>query len=156
MTQPESRVAFITGAARGIGAETSRMLSRSGWSLVLADICADIDGLTYPLGTKEELDAVASECGPNALAVVADVRDQASLDDAVALGVEAFGGIDAVLAGAGVVAGGTAAWDLSEQTWNTNTDINLSGVWRTAKATVPEMLKRPKPRSGNSVPPERW
>ena len=141
----DRRVAFITGAARGIGAETARTLARSGWSVILTDICADIEGLTYPMGTKAELDAVVGECGTNAMGIVADVRDQASLDEAVALGVEAFGGLDAALAGAGVVAGGTAAWDLSEQTWQTNTDINLSGVWRTAKATIPEMLKRVRP-----------
>src|SRR5690606_25821637 len=96
------RVAVITGAARGIGAETARHLAGAGWSLVLVDRAEDDPHLHYPLATRDELEAVADSCGRDrALAVVADVRDQGALDAAVAQGVERFGGLDAAIAAAG-------------------------------------------------------
>ena len=160
MTEPEPShpdqfverpVAFVTGAARGIGAASARRLAADGWAVVLADICADIAAIRYPMGSSAELDAVVAECGPYAMAVTADVRDDAQLDAAVAAGVERFGGLDAVVAAAGVIGGGDATWKLTDDTWLTNMDINLSGVWRTFRATVPALLDRPRPRSGRVV-----
>ncbi|MFN8052403.1 MAG: mycofactocin-coupled SDR family oxidoreductase [Acidimicrobiales bacterium] len=144
-------VALVTGAARGIGAACARRLAADGWSVVLVDICADIDALPYAMSSKADLDASVAACGQHAVGVVADVRKQDELDAAVQVAVAEFGGLDAAVAAAGIVGGGDPAWNISEEAFQINIDINLTGVWRTAKAAIPAMLERPKPRHGRFV-----
>ena len=146
MTAP---VAIVTGAGRGIGAATARRLAADGWRLVLVDRCEDDPALAYSLATKADLDAVAREC--EAEAVIADVRDQAALDAAVATAVDRFGGLDAAVAAAGALVGGDPAWTTSDESWATMIGVNLEGVWRLARAAVPAMLQRPEPRTGRFV-----
>lgn len=146
----EPRVAIITGAARGIGAATARRLAASGWRLVLVDRCADDPDVDYPLASRDDLEATAAACG-DALWVVADVRDQAGLDAAVARAVETYGGLDAALAVAGCIAGGATAWEMSDAGWAVMFGVNVEGVWRLAKAAIPALLERPAPRDGRFI-----
>lgn len=143
-------VAVVTGAARGIGAATARALAAEGWQLVLLDRCADDPALDYPLATPADLDAVVEACG-DAVGVVADVRDQAALDAAVATAVERFGGLDAAVAAAGCIAGGSRGWEVGDDQWAAMLGVNLEGVWRLARAAVPALLARPAPRRGRFV-----
>lgn len=146
-------VAVITGAARGIGAAVARGLSGEGWRLVLVDRCADDPALGYPLATRADLAAVTAECGGHDVAVdvVADVRDQAAVTDAVAVATERFGGLDAAVAAAGGLAGGDPAWSTSDDTWAAMIGVNLEGTWRLARAAAPVLLARPAPRHGRIV-----
>lgn len=146
-------VAVVTGAARGIGAASARRLAAAGWRLVLVDICAGDSTLAYALGSREELEAVARDCGgPDTAAMaVADVRDQDALDAAVALAVDRFGGLDAAVAAAGAVAGGPPGWETTDAIWEAMLGINLTGVWRLARAAIPTLLARPQPRAGRLV-----
>jgi SDR family mycofactocin-dependent oxidoreductase len=148
------RVAVVTGAARGIGAAAARALAREGWRLVLVDRCEDDPRLGYRLSTREEFDAVVWCCAGSAgraVGVVGDVRDQDTLDAAVATATERFGGLDAAIAAAGCIAGGRPAWSTDDAIWSTMIGVNLEGVWRLIRAAVPAMLARPVPRQGRLI-----
>jgi SDR family mycofactocin-dependent oxidoreductase len=144
-----SRVALVTGAARGIGAAVARSLAAGGWSVVAVDSCADDPALHYRLGTRAELDAVAA--AGDVVPVVADVRDQAAIDAAVATAERRFGGLDAAVACAGVMAGGAPLWETADAQWDVLHDVAVRGVFHLARAAVPALLRRPEPRSGRFV-----
>ncbi|WP_232236188.1 mycofactocin-coupled SDR family oxidoreductase [Nocardia sp. BMG51109] len=148
------RVAVVTGAARGIGAATVLALADRGWSVLAVDVAADDPALTYSMGTKQELLAVATEAGGRVNRVgavrpfVADVRDPEALRAAVAEAVDTWGGLDAAVAAAGVIAGGDPLWDMPVEQERAVLDVCLGGVVNLARAAVPALLARPEPRSG--------
>ena len=142
------RVALVTGAARGIGAATVAALAADGWRVVAADRCADDPALPYALGTRAELDQVVTAAAGNAVAVEADVRDPAALATAVRLAEERWGGLDAAVAAAGVIAGGVPAWQFPAGQEQAVLDVDLGGVLNLARVAVPALLRRPEPRRG--------
>jgi SDR family mycofactocin-dependent oxidoreductase len=150
MTAP---VALVTGAARGIGAAVAEALAGDGWRLVLFDRCQDDPVLGYSLATRDDLDATVHACGGDATAVgiVGDVRDQVALDAAVEEARSRFGGLDAAVAAAGCIAGGSPAWSTGDYQWSTVLGVNLEGAWRLVRAAVPALLERPAPRQGRVV-----
>jgi SDR family mycofactocin-dependent oxidoreductase len=145
-------VAIVTGGARGIGAATGVRLARAGWRVALVDVADGDTRLGYPLADRADLESAVAACGEGtATGIVADVRDQGSVDAAVAEGVARFGRIDAAVAAAGAISGGPSAWETADDLWNDMLDVNLSGVWRLARAVIPHLLARPEPRSGRFV-----
>jgi SDR family mycofactocin-dependent oxidoreductase len=147
-----ARVALVTGAARGVGAATVRAFVAQGWAVLAVDRCADDPALPYRLGSRDELDEVvakASAAGPGtALAHVADVRDEAALAAAVAAAETGWGGLDAAVAVAGVIAGGVPLWEMPGEQQRAVLDTDLGGVINLARAAIPALLRRPVPRSG--------
>ena len=144
-------MALVTGAARGIGAATVLALAADGWSVLATDRCCDDPRLPYALGTEEELRAVVAAAGPNVLAYTADTTDPDALLRAVALAEQEFGGLDAALAIAGVVAGGVPLWEQPIEQIDAVLEIDLRGVLLLARAAVPALLRRPAPRSGRFI-----
>jgi SDR family mycofactocin-dependent oxidoreductase len=142
------RVALVTGAARGIGAATVAALAAGGWRVVAVDRCADEPALPYGLGTRAELDQVAAAAGDSVVAAEADTRDAAALAVAVAVAERRWGGLDAAIAGAGVIAGGAPAWLVPAEQEQAVLDVNLGGVLTLARVAVPALLRRPEPRHG--------
>lgn len=123
------RTVFITGAARGIGAESARRLHAKGANLALVGL------------EPERLEALAAELGDRVAVFEADTTDSAALDRAVAGTVERFGGIDVAIANAGIQRSGavlTADPDAIERT----IEVNLLGVWRTDRAVLPHIIER--------------
>jgi SDR family mycofactocin-dependent oxidoreductase len=143
-----TRVALVTGAARGIGAATVRALAAEGWAVVATDRCADDPRLSYPLGTREELDALACDL---VVPVVADTTSEQDLAFAVTVAQERFGGLDAALAVAGVVAGGVPLWEQRAEALDAVLDVDLHGVVALARVAIPALLRRPAPRSGRFI-----
>lgn len=143
-----TRVAVVTGAARGIGAATVRALDAAGWAVVAVDRAADDPRLPYPLGTRDELEALRSD---HVLPHVADTCDEQALHAAVATAEQEFGGLDAAFAVAGVVAGGVPLWEQAEDEVQAVLEVDLLGVVALARAAVPALLRRPAPRSGRFV-----
>jgi SDR family mycofactocin-dependent oxidoreductase len=146
-----TRVALVTGAARGIGAATVRALAAEGWAVVAVDRCADDPRLPYSLGTRAELDEVVAVDPSRLVAVAADTCDRQAMADAVGLAEERFGGLDAVLAVAGVIAGGLPLWEMPSEQQDAVLDGNLRGAIVAAQTGIPALLRRPEPRSGRFV-----
>jgi SDR family mycofactocin-dependent oxidoreductase len=148
MNSAEPRVALVTGAARGIGAATVTALAAGGWRVVAVDRCAGDPALPYDLGSRDELDQVAAAAGDGVVAVEADTRDVAGLTAAVAVAEQRWGGLDAAIAVAGVIAGGVPAWQVPPEQEEAVLSIDLGGVLTLARVTVPALLARPEPRRG--------
>jgi SDR family mycofactocin-dependent oxidoreductase len=147
------RVAVVTGAGRGIGAATVLALAATGWSVLAVDSAADDPALPYPMATPAELSEVARRASEGAGAgpvrsFVADVRDPAAVTAAVAEAEARWGGLDAAIAAAGVIAGGVPLWEVPLAQQQTVLDVDLGGVLSLARAAVPALLRRPVPRSG--------
>jgi NAD(P)-dependent dehydrogenase (short-subunit alcohol dehydrogenase family) len=122
-------VVMITGAARGIGAESARQLYALGHELALVGL------------EPAELEARATELGPRAAAFECDVTDRDALATTVAAVVDRFGGIDVVIANAGVATVGTVA-TLPAEEFERVIEVNLLGVYRTVKAALPHVVER--------------
>ncbi|MER6385818.1 mycofactocin-coupled SDR family oxidoreductase [Streptomyces sp. NPDC001250] len=145
------RTAVVTGAARGIGAAVAGRLAADGWLVVAVDVCRDLPGVGYRLGTEQELNALADRWPDSVLPVVADVRDQTALDAAVELACERTGRLHAAVAAAAVMAGGRPLWETTDAEWDALFDIGVRGVANLARAAVPRLLAAPEPRSGRFV-----
>ncbi|TAM73379.1 mycofactocin-coupled SDR family oxidoreductase [Mycobacterium sp.] len=140
----QGRVAFITGAARGQGRSHAVRLAADGADIIALDICAPASAsVTYAPATREDLDETARLVegqGRKILAREVDVRDDAALRGLVADGMEQFGRLDIVVANAGVLSWGRV-WELTDEQWDTVIGVNLTGTWRTLRATVPAMIE---------------
>jgi SDR family mycofactocin-dependent oxidoreductase len=134
-----------------MGAATVARLVEDGWSVVATDICADEPAIPYAMGTVAELEAVAAAGGEHVTPVVADVRDQSAMRAAVATAVDLFGRLDAAVAMAGVFAAGDRLWEVSDAEWDAVVDIDLRGVFHTARAAIPAILESPEPWRGRFV-----
>lgn len=141
----EGKVAFVTGAARGQGRAHAVRLAQEGADVIAVDLCAAVGSVDkYPAATLEDLDATVAEVeglGRRIVASVADVRDGDGLAKALDAGVAELGGVDTVVANAGI-ASYAMSWELSERQWQDMLDVNLTGVWHTAKAAVPHLRRR--------------
>ena len=144
-------VAFVSGAARGIGAAAVARLVADGWSVMATDVCADDPAVAYPLARRSDLDFVGTLGGDAVEVAEVDVRDQLEIDEAVAATVDRFGRLDAVVAVAGVVAGGEPVWEVDDAGWAAVLDIDLTGVFRTVRAAIPSILAGGDPQRGRVV-----
>lgn len=102
----EGKVSFITGAGRGQGRAHAVRQAEEGARIIAVDICEDIPSVKYPLSSREDLaetERLVKEAGSEAITVVADVRERAQLKEAIEEGVARFGGIDIVVANAGIL-----------------------------------------------------
>ena len=147
------RVAVVTGAARGIGAATVLALAATGWLVLAVDSAAEDPALPYPMATPDDLAAVVRQAnasaGPGRVQpFIADVRDLEAVAAAVAEAEHRWGGLDAAIAAAGVIAGGVPLWEVPLAQQQAVLDVNLGGVLCLARAGVPALLRRPAPRSG--------
>lgn len=123
----EGKRTVVTGAGSGIGAAAAQLFAAEGARVV----CADIDG--------EAAAAVAAGIGEAAVAATVDVAEPAQCEAMVAMAVDAWGGVDAVYANAGVAGSGRAG-DLDIDEWNRVIGINLTGVWLSVKYAIEPMV----------------
>jgi (+)-trans-carveol dehydrogenase len=141
----EGKVAFVTGAARGQGRAHAVRLAQEGADIIAVDICKKIDTVDLiAASTPEDLAETADlvkNLNRRIVTAEVDVRDYDALKAAVDSGVEQLGGLDIIVANAGIGNGGQTLDKTSERDWTAMIDINLAGVWKTVKAGVPHILK---------------
>ena len=125
----EDRVAIVSGGGTGIGAATARLFAREGAKVVVTG------------RRPEPLEAVAAEVGGRA--VGGDTADPGHVTEAVSVAREAFGGLDVVVANAGIGFGG-ATGDVDDERWERTFDVNVTGAFRLVRAALPSLLERGK------------
>jgi NAD(P)-dependent dehydrogenase (short-subunit alcohol dehydrogenase family) len=125
------KVALITGAARGIGFATAQALIARGASVTVVD-----------LDQEAAAGAAAQLHDSRALGLAGDVTDRGAMQRAVAAAVDRFGGLDVVVANAGVASRVASFRASSPESFERVLDVNLMGVWRTVDAALPEIVRR--------------
>lgn len=146
----EGKVAVVTGAARGQGRAHAKRLAQDGADVLALDITTDLETTGFSSPSSDELQetvALVRRAGRRGLAIEADVRSQEQLDAAVALAVAELGRVDILIANAGIWTW-APFWELTDRQWSETIDINLSGVWKSAKAIAPRLIEQ---RSGSIV-----
>jgi NAD(P)-dependent dehydrogenase (short-subunit alcohol dehydrogenase family) len=118
--QAERRVALVTGASYGIGGATAIGLAQDGFDVTVTDLT------TGPLSHTV---AGIEQAGSRALPLALDLRDQASVERAVADTVAGFGHVDVLVNNAGVPSPGKPAIDVTRADWEANIGVNLTGTW---------------------------
>jgi len=147
------KVAFITGAARGQGRSHALRLAEEGADIIAIDLCESVPNVSrfYPGATYDDLAEtvrLVESLDRRIVATKADVRDLAAVEAAVREGMATLGRLDIVVANAGIFMFGEETHRVSEADWKDVIDINLTGVWHTAKSVVPHLIEQ---GSGGSI-----
>ena len=130
MGRLDGKVAFISGGARGMGAEEARLFAREGAKVAIGDIL-DEEGR----GVEAEINNSGGDC----LYIHLDVTSEANWQDAIAQTVSRFGALHILVNNAGIGGIGGLVEDTSVEDWDRVMDINGKGVFLGTKAAIPEM-----------------
>ena len=130
MSRLEGKVAFITGAASGIGKEIALEFAREGAKIVIADLNKQ---------AAEEAAAEIEKTGSKAIGVAVDVTDEAQVDAAVQTSIQAFGNIDILISNAGIQIVHPIE-EFSFADWKKMLAIHLDGAFLTTRACVKQMI----------------
>ena len=140
MGELTGKVAFITGAARGQGRAHAVKLASEGADIIAVDLCEDIASVPYPLATPDDLAEtvkLVEDTGSRIVAAQADVRDADALTTALRAGIDALGGVDIVIANAGIAPMASGA-----SGWRDAIDVNLTGVFNTVEVAKRTLVKQ--------------
>ncbi|MGY1815529.1 mycofactocin-coupled SDR family oxidoreductase [Blastococcus sp. SYSU D00820] len=140
----EGKVAFITGAARGQGRAHAVRMASEGADIIALDNNKRAASTAYDGPTAADLEETArlvEAQGRRIVAREADVRDLEAQQAVVREGVAELGRLDIVVANAGICSA-NPSWEITVEQWQETIDINLTGVFYTAKATVPLLIEQ--------------
>jgi len=139
------KVALVTGAARGIGRATALALANAGCDVVVSDVASGEDPqVSYQLSSLDDLAITAGEIentGRRVLAEPADVTSAEQLGRLTGMIEEHMGGLDLLVANAGIIAAAPVE-SMDERVWQRVFDVNVKGVFLTARAAIPLLRKR--------------
>lgn len=137
----DDKVAFVTGAARGLGRSHAIRLAREGADIIAVDTQEIIEGLPYPPSTWNDLQETAEAVkalGRKIVVKYADVRDLSALRLVLQEGVDELGHLDIVVANAGIVSYSLAS-EMPAQMWKDMIDVTLTGSFYTCQASIPHL-----------------
>ena len=124
------KVALVTGAAKGIGYETARQMHERGASVAVLDL------------ERADAESAADAIGERTLALDADVTDGRAMELAVGEVVERLGGLDVVVANAGIAPKPRPMSVIGNEEFERVIDVDLYGVWRTVRPALPQVIER--------------
>lgn len=139
MNRLAGKVAVVTGAARGQGRSHAVALAEEGADVILVDICTDIASNEYPLATPadlEETTTLVDKTGRRAIAAQVDVRDRTALATALHDAITALGGLDVIVANAGICPLGN---HIPAQGFIDAFDVDFLGVVNTVHVGLPHL-----------------
>ncbi|MCX4704224.1 mycofactocin-coupled SDR family oxidoreductase [Streptomyces sp. NBC_01373] len=145
MGRVEGKVAFITGAARGQGRSHAVRLAEEGADIIAVDLCRDYETVGYKMATPDDLKEtvrLVEAQGRRVVALQSDVRSMAEMREAVQRGVAELGGLDIVVAQAGIA---PLRGEPKLQAWCDAVDVDLIGTINAIQAALPQL------REGASV-----
>jgi SDR family mycofactocin-dependent oxidoreductase len=137
----DDKVAFVTGAARGLGRSHAIRLASEGADIIAVDTQESIEGLPYPPSTWSDLQETADAVdalGRRVVVKYADVRDLPALRLVLEEGVDELGHLDIVVANAGIVSYSLAS-EMPSQMWKDMIDVTLTGSFYTCQASIPHL-----------------
>jgi NAD(P)-dependent dehydrogenase (short-subunit alcohol dehydrogenase family) len=141
----DDKVAFVTGAGRSMGRSHAVRLASEGADVAILDLGDAGVVEHYRTATAadiEETERLVIAEGRRALSFQVDVRDLAGLEHAAERTALELGGIDFVVANAGIVDRAYPLWEIPAENWQTMLDVNLTGVFHTCRATIPHVRRR--------------
>jgi NAD(P)-dependent dehydrogenase (short-subunit alcohol dehydrogenase family) len=123
----------VTGAASGIGRATALLFAKQGASVVVTDIAEQAGDETVRLIT---------EMGGKSIFVRTDMTSAEQINNMIHASIEAYGGLDILVANAGIDTPDKLLTDTSDEEWERVIDVNLTGVFRSCRAVIPAIAKR--------------
>jgi len=144
MGRLDGKVVLISGVARSQGRSHALRFAEEGADVIGFDVLDEIKGSPSAPATQEDMDETVRQVEAldrRIIATKADVRDYAAVKSAVDDGVAQLGRLDVVLGNAGVFTSPALAHELEDDIFMDTLDINVAGVWRTAKAAIPHLKK---------------
>ncbi|MGQ9920309.1 MAG: mycofactocin-coupled SDR family oxidoreductase [Desulfobacca sp.] len=138
------KVAIVTGGARGNGFAIAKLMAQEGADIAIADICADIPTVPYPLSTLETMEKAVAEIqqlGRRAVGIRCDVRKAEEVQGMVQQVLDTLGRVDILVNNAGT-ATLEALVDMSEETWDDMLDVHLKGAFLCCKYVVPHLIEQ--------------
>lgn len=147
----DGKVVLVSGGARGQGRSHAVRFASEGADIITFDICSPVQAQGAPSSTESDLAETVLQVeglGARIIASKLDVRDHVGVRDFVARSAEELGGLDIVIANAGINGPGVSLAETTSEDWKSVIDTNLTGVYNTVSAALPILIRQ---KRGGSI-----
>ncbi|WP_020006433.1 glucose 1-dehydrogenase [Salinicoccus albus] len=129
----DGKVAVITGAGSGMGRAIATLFAHEGANVVVSDMNLD---------TAEQTVKIITENDGQAISCKADITDQSDVETLIRQAVDAYGSLDILVNNAGMMDNMYSAGNISDSLWSKVMDVNVTGMMRTIRESLPIFLKK--------------
>ena len=128
----DNRVAIVTGAGRGIGAEISKLFAAQGAKVIVNDLGGSVDGSGAAAGPADEVVAFIKDTGGEAQANYASVADYNAAEGIIQQALDEYGRLDILVNVAGILRD-RMVFNMTEEEWDAVVDVHMKGTFNTSK-----------------------